>query len=212
MKKIILLSLILLLLANIGHDQNQKLKIVALTFDDGPNPKFLSQLIPYFEKENIKATFFVIGSSAKENPKLIKNLSRNGHEIENHTYSHICLAKPSPKWTGCKTLSDEKILNEIDKTSKIIEQQTGKKPLFLRPPHFAMKNKITQLIEENTGIKVLKYDDRISIGSLDWVYTNPEKIVERTINRIIQVGDSPHIIVMHENSATVKALPQIINF
>lgn len=190
---------------------NDRPNIVALTFDDGPNPVFLEKALPYFEKENIKVTFFIIGSTAKTHPDWVKRAASSGHEIENHTQNHICLAQPSPAWTGCPQISESRALSEVAACSSAIKSITGKSPLFLRPPNFAMNSEIKRAIEA-TGITVLSHDDRTSIGSMDWVYRNPDKIFKRTCSRISQTGNGPHVIVFHETLWTLQALPEIIAF
>mgnify|MGYP002625525224 CR=1 FL=1 len=70
---------------------------VALTFDDGPNPKYTRQILKILKKYNVKATFFVMGWAARKYPMLIKEMLAQGHVIASHTTSHKMLTKLSPK-------------------------------------------------------------------------------------------------------------------
>ena len=72
---------------------NSNEKIVALTFDDGPDELFTPQVLDILKKYNIKATFYVIGEKVQYNKKIIKREYEEGHEIGNHTYTHINVSK-----------------------------------------------------------------------------------------------------------------------
>lgn len=100
-------------------------KIIALSFDDGPDyntPKILDVLA----KHNVKATFFVVGQTLgrTENQELLKKTAAAGHELANHSYSHPDL----------RTLSDEAFLEQINKTNNKIHELTGQTPVLFRPP------------------------------------------------------------------------------
>lgn len=186
-------------------------KIVAFTFDDGPRPEFLAKALPYFAREKIPATFFVIGGKARQHPGWILRAFREGHGIENHTMNHVCLAKPSSAWTSCKYISAENAINEVRRTIEVIEKLTGYRTRFLRPPHFAMTAERKREIETALGIRVLIHGSN-SIGSLDWVYRDPIKVAAQVANTARNRGDDPYVIVFHENDVTLDALPAIIGF
>lgn len=99
-------------------------KIVALTFDDGPNEPYTSQILDILDKYNIKATFFLVGENILKNKELTKKINNDGHIIGNHSYSHAFFAS--------LFLSNYK--NEIEKSQKLITDITGKKPILFRPP------------------------------------------------------------------------------
>jgi peptidoglycan/xylan/chitin deacetylase (PgdA/CDA1 family) len=188
-----------------------KPKLVALTFDDGPRPAFLARALPLFAKEGIKATFFVIGERAKAYPEWVLREFREGHEVENHTMTHACLAKPSPAWTACANTSKENAIREVKRAMDVIESITGYRTRFVRPPHFAMTKERRREIEQALGVRVLMHGSR-SIGSLDWVYRDPEKVVTQVANAVKSRGDGPYVIVFHENDGTFEALRPIIEF
>lgn len=97
----------------------------------------------FFEKHNIKATFFVVGDEIESSvaiQNVILKAFKAGHEIENHTYSHPF---------GLASLSEDKIINEIIKCNKIIEKVTGCIPVGFRSPGYSINPKIINLLEKN---------------------------------------------------------------
>lgn len=63
-------------------------KVVALTFDDGPDPRYTPRILSILKKEKAKATFFVVGKNVGRHGELLRRIARDGHEIGNHTWSH----------------------------------------------------------------------------------------------------------------------------
>ena len=76
--------------ASAGKVYNEAKK-VAITFDDGPNPVYTPKLLDGLKERDVKATFFVIGEEAELYPEIIERMAKEGHEIGNHTYSHVNL-------------------------------------------------------------------------------------------------------------------------
>src|SRR5438445_12108646 len=65
---------------------------VALTFDDGPDPRWTPKIAAILHREHVHATFFVIGSQAARNPGIVRTLVRDGDELGNHTFTHVALS------------------------------------------------------------------------------------------------------------------------
>ena len=99
-------------------------KRVALTFDDGPNEPYTSQILDILKERRVRATFFVAGSNCRRFPGTIERLARDGHEIGNHTWTHEVFPLKPPS----------RIEEEIRKTSDIIEKLTGVRPALFRRP------------------------------------------------------------------------------
>ena len=97
---------------------------IALTFDDGPNAQCTGRLLDGLKKRGVKATFFLIGMNAKDNPDLVKRIYEEGHLIGNHTYHHVDITKKS----------DEEARKEIEDTDKVISSVTGEHVEYMRPP------------------------------------------------------------------------------
>lgn len=109
-------------------------KMIALTFDDGPNYN-TSKVIDVLNKYDIKATFFVLGSRAINNKDILKKMADSGMEIGNHTYNHLLLTK----------YDENKIRSEIEDTSEVIYSATKKRPKLLRPSYGSVNNKIKKV-------------------------------------------------------------------
>ena len=99
---------------------NENKKMIALTFDDGPDEDFTPQILDILKKYNAKATFFVVGQKVGWNPEIVKRAYKEGHEIGNHTFTHINICKST----------NEQIINEINKTQKIIKDFKPQKKII----------------------------------------------------------------------------------
>lgn len=172
-------------------------KCVALTFDDGPHPQYTPMILDILDKYDAKATFFVIGKNAKSYPDIVKDEVARGHEIGNHTYSHPDLKK----------ISADEFLMEIQKTSDIIYDITGKTPILFRPPGGYINNDIVK--------EVLSCDSKTVLWSWrqdtkDWACPGVDCIVSGVLDNL-KDGD---IILFHDynsgKSPTPKALEQIL--
>ena len=163
-------------------------KMIALTFDDGPNYN-TSKVIDVLNKYYIKATFFVLGSRAINNKDILKKMADSGMEIGNHTYNHLLLTK----------YDENKIRSEIEDTSEVIYSATKKRPKLLRPSYGSVNNKIKKV----ANMPIIIWD----IDTLDWKYHNSKRITSRVVNKV-RDGD---IILMHDiYSASLNALSNII--
>lgn len=112
-------------------------KLIALTFDDGPNSNTMWDFLDVLEKYDVKATFFLIGTMVPSNIQVIQRAYRAGHEIGNHSFSHIDLAK----------LSDDEMLAEVEKCQAVVEQAIGVRPTFFRPPFLSTSDAMNTLID-----------------------------------------------------------------
>ena len=163
-------------------------RMIALTFDDGPNYN-TSKIIDVLNKYDIKATFFVLGSRAINNKDILKKMVDSGMEIGNHTYNHLLLTK----------YDENKIRSEIEDTSEVIYSATKKRPKLLRPSYGSVNNKIKKV----ANMPIIIWD----IDTLDWKYHNSKRITSRVVNKV-RDGD---IILMHDiYSASLNALSNII--
>lgn len=100
-------------------------RVVALTFDDGPSAKFTGEILSILAAEDIKATFFLIGSDLEKNPEQGKQIAAAGHEIGNHSYSHSRMLLSSPSV----------VASEIEKTDELIRLSGYEKRPHFRPPY-----------------------------------------------------------------------------
>lgn len=184
-------------------------KRVFLTFDDGPSKKVTLPILDLLQQENIKATFFVLGSRAELNPDIVKREYEEGHYIANHGYSH----------TYSKIYSSvDAVLEEYYKTEETIKNAIGDSEytsLLFRFPGGSTGGKYKQIKQE--AKERLKEN---SIAYVDWnVLTGDaeggKKSVEQLVSRIYEtIGNKNSIVIlMHDagdKTTTYEALPQII--
>lgn len=151
-------------------------KKIALTFDDGPHPRYTEQLLDGLKERNVVATFFVTGENAQNYPNIIRREQEEGHLIGNHTYSHI------PLTSGNR----ETFREELVKTNEILENITGEKVSFVRPPYGSWDKSFEK---ELNMFPVLW-----NIDPLDWCSHNAECIAAKVVEK---AGDGD-IILMHD--------------
>jgi peptidoglycan/xylan/chitin deacetylase (PgdA/CDA1 family) len=99
--------------------------VVALSFDDGPDPKWTPKVLDILKQKNVKATFLMIGEQAQDNVSLMKRVMAEGHEIGNHTWTHPDISDISPR----------QVQLELNLTERLFGSKLGVKPLFFRPPY-----------------------------------------------------------------------------
>ena len=177
--------------ADIYHKKDNAYKKIALTFDDGPHPRYTPQILEILSKYNIKATFFTVGVNAKNYPDTLEKVISAGHEVENHTYTH-----PHVNSVDFATLK-----REIECCESEIYEHTDYKTKFFRPPEGMIDDEIIEMIK-SLDYKIVLWD----IDTRDWAHTPPQKIAENIIDNI----NSGDIILMHDyighNSPTPEAL------
>jgi peptidoglycan-N-acetylglucosamine deacetylase len=181
-----------------GHDNvfvnGPNKKMVALTFDDGPDSAITSKVIDILEEYDVVGNFFFVGNHVKKYPEVVMKAFENGHLILNHSYSHIDLAQ----------IGDEELQSEIEKTDAAIQSIIRKKPAMIRPPYGETDNQVVAITKE-AGHTIVLW----SIDTLDWSQKEASNIVKNVVDNV-RNGD---IILMHttpEQSETQKALPIII--
>ena len=174
---------------------SRETKQIALTFDDGPHPRYTEEILNILSEYNVKATFFIIGVNAENYPDDLKKIYESGCEIGNHTYSHARLDNISP----------EHIKSEIDKCENVIYTVTGKHTSVLRPPHGFVSENFAK-VTSTMGYDVVLW----SIDTRDWSLT-PSNTIYTTVMKNLKGGD---IILMHDyvsgGNTTCDALRKII--
>ena len=176
-------------------------KVVALTFDDGPNPPYTLELLNLLDREKVKATFFLIGQNVEAYPDVAHEIVRRGYTIGSHTYSHSDLLK----------LNDQQVSWEMDQSARIIEQATGIKPYLLRPPH-GFRDAVILSKAKERNLKVIQW----SIMAEDWKKPGIDVIADRIINKvtngsIVLLHDGDGVIHGGDRSQTVAATDIIIH-
>jgi peptidoglycan-N-acetylglucosamine deacetylase len=165
---------------------------VALTFDDGPHPTFTLEILKILKEQNIKATFFLVGSMAENYPELVKAESIAGHSIGNHTYDHVSLTKVPTADVGA----------EIKACGDVLEAITGQRPYLFRPPG-GDYNRNVALMAKGLGYTLVLWSN--SAG--DW--SGPDvKTIKKRLFADLQGGT---VILLHDGiKQTLAVLPELI--
>jgi peptidoglycan/xylan/chitin deacetylase (PgdA/CDA1 family) len=166
---------------------------VALTIDDGPHPLTTPLMLDVLRREQVKATFFLVGENAEQFPELVRMIVRDGHELGNHTYSHISLSRLNPRgvWT------------QVRGCDRAIERACGKRPTFVRPPGGDCSELSLRVIDRLGEPTVLW-----TANAGDWVHPTRAEIVANALSNV----RSGSIILMHQGDMwSLDALPYIID-
>jgi peptidoglycan/xylan/chitin deacetylase (PgdA/CDA1 family) len=167
---------------------------IALTFDDGPNPKITPKILDILAEKEVPATFFVQGYLVATHNTLIQRIQSEGHELENHSFKHDHFDQ----------LTASQAQEDLKQTQAILCDSIGKFPKYFRPPYGDYTPE-TQAIAASFGLTLLLWD----VDTRDWSNRNAEIIVKR-VKDLTKPGS---IILLHDRvSATVEALPQIIDY
>ena len=177
---------------------------VAITFDDGPDPRWTPKVLDLLKAANVKATFFVVGVNAERYPALVRRIVNEGHEIGNHTYYHPNLALCWP----------EHIRLELNATQLLIETITGRATTLFRPPYASDTGPTglselapLKIAEDLNYLVVLE-----NIDPQDWAKPGADII----LRRIKQQRHDGNVILLHDaggdRSQTVEALPRILDW
>lgn len=180
---------------NVFRANRAAAKKVAITFDDGPHPRYTHAILEVLREYGVTATFFVIGVNVENYPEAFEEIVESGCEIGNHTYTH----------KNVTALGEAEIERELDMTEQAIMKYTKEKPTLFRPPQGAYDARVERIAESR------KYDIILwSIDTLDWAHTPPEKISSSVISML----DRGDIILMHDytshGNSACDALRQII--
>ena len=166
-------------------------KVVALTFDDGPNATTTPQALDILAKYKIKATFFVQGKNVVGNEAILKRMKAEGHEVGNHSWDHPVLTK----------LSLEDAKKQLTDTESAITSVLGTSSKLMRPPYGAISDDIRNSLD----LSFILWD----VDSLDWKSKNEAAILAE----IQRQASNGSIILMHDiHQTSVNSLPKVIEY
>jgi cellulose synthase/poly-beta-1,6-N-acetylglucosamine synthase-like glycosyltransferase/peptidoglycan/xylan/chitin deacetylase (PgdA/CDA1 family) len=189
-------------------------KEVALSFDDGPDPKWTPKILDILRNKGAKATFMLIGEEAQQNVGLMKRVVREGHEIGNHTYSHPDISE----------ISNRQLDLELKLTERLFASKLGIQPLYFRPPYDIDEEPDTG--DQAAPVERIQQAGYTIIGSKmdtnDWnehPRKSPAEITQTILDQLQTMKVKPQfrgsIILLHDGggdrSATVAALPVLID-
>ena len=181
---------------------------VAITFDDGPDPRWTPEVLDILKAEHAPATFFVVGAQASTQPSLLARIYREGHEIGNHTWTHPDISN----------ISLRQLQTELNMTERLFAAELGVKPLLFRPPYSIDTHPEADYqahpVEAAQGMGYLIVGARID--PLDWA-TAPKPSATDIVDRVIHQLNKHqgNIILLHDGGGdrqeTVRALPLLIH-
>lgn len=168
-------------------------KKISISFDCAWGTEYTDELLDVLERENVRATFFMVEFWTEKYHEYVKKIDEKGHEIGTHSATHSYMSK----------LSEEEIRQELTSSSQAIEEVTGKKTQLFRPPYGDYDDLLIDTAK-SMGLYSIQWD----VDSLDWKDLSANDIAMRVINRV-QNGS---IILCHNNGLhTAEALPVILD-
>lgn len=167
-------------------------KNVAITVNVDWGEEYIPQMLSEFKKHKTVVTFYVTGTWAEKNRELLKQMSQEGHSIQNHGYKHVHF----------NTLTPDQMAEQIKKTEKVIAEVTGRKSTFFTPPYGEQNKQLMTVVTE------LGYDLTMwSVDTIDWQRPDADTIVKRVMNKV----HNDAIILMHPTEPTAEALPDLLD-
>ncbi len=175
-------------------------KQIYLTFDDGPSTKVTGAILDTLNKENVKATFFVVGDRVYGRREILRRMAKEGHSIGVHSTTHIASQIYA---------SDEALLKDIADCAAVIRDVTGVSPTLYRFPYGGEKRARQKSLVEAQGYTVISWNAECGDGVAK--NATAESIVETAVRT---AGNKTRVVLlMHDGAghgATVEALPRII--
>ncbi len=177
-------------------------KSIAVTFDDGPHPKYTPMILKLLERKSVLGTFFNSGLNISNNKELTKEVVDRGHLLGNHSFNHRNALLTSPK----------KLNDDILRTKELIEDITGKTNRYFRPPYGIISLSLINICK-NLNLSLVLWN----LNTRDYQRKSYKKIVERILKKKIKPGS---ILLFHEcnfkndsldYANTVKALEIILD-
>jgi len=186
----------------------QRKGMVALTFDDGPDPRWTPKILDILKAKHAPATFFVIGQNMQKHPEIVQREVAEGHDVGGHSWTHPNIGEtPLPQ-----------VQVELNATQRLFEVLTGRSMRLFRPPFFGDAEPSTPhevaplVIAQTLGYMTVG----LRIDPDDWQKPTPQQIIDRTLDRLDHPGDRPgQVVLLHDaggdRSRTVAALPGLID-
>ncbi|CAM3146729.1 polysaccharide deacetylase family protein [Paenibacillus lupini] len=166
---------------------NPNKKMIAIMVNVAWGNEYLPAILNTFDKENVKATFFLDGSWLKKYPDVAKQIQERGHEISNHAYSH----------PDMKTLSRQNAYTQISRTEDLLKGTLGVQNKWFAPPSGSY-NQMTVQVAEEQGLMTVLW----TIDTVDWRKPSPDWIIQKISSKL----EPGALILMHPTSSSRDAL------
>jgi cellulose synthase/poly-beta-1,6-N-acetylglucosamine synthase-like glycosyltransferase/spore germination protein YaaH/peptidoglycan/xylan/chitin deacetylase (PgdA/CDA1 family) len=183
-------------------------KKIAITFDDGPDPRWTPKILDVLKEKHATAAFFVIGEEAAKSPGILRREYAEGNSIGNHTYTHPVLDEISP----------DRLRWELNITQRLIESTLGVKSILFRPPYGIDHQ--PEYAEEVAQLPAVEDMGYLIVGQKidphDWRQPYGKQVpAQEIIDGVLRQADTGNIVLFHDGggdrSQTVAALPVIID-
>jgi peptidoglycan/xylan/chitin deacetylase (PgdA/CDA1 family) len=153
--------------------------------------EYLEPMLDLFDRGGARASFFFVGTWARERPDLVKRIAEAGHEVANHGYEHIHVS----------SVGADRIKKLIQDNQRLLYSITGQQTRLFGPPYGEVNSSIVRAAAE-----VGHYTTMWDVDTIDWQLPEPSVIVNRVISKI-RPGS---IVLMHPTAPTVQALPEVL--
>ena len=164
-------------------------KLIAFSFDDGPSRKNTEKILKALDKNNARATFFMLGQNAKYYPDLVKKVEESGNEVAGHSWNHPLLTK----------LCKKGVKKQMSQMNEAIASVTGSDVGLLRPPYGSINRTVKNTVKDPLILW--------SIDTLDWKTLNADK----TADAILKQAKDGDIILMHDiHAPTAEAVKKVL--
>jgi len=173
---------------------NTNEKVIALTFDDGPNPPYTEQILELLYQNNAKATFFVTGRKVKEYPSVFKKIFLYGNEVGNHTWDHQRLDNKSRGY----------IEEQIALTDKIIRDMGYQGNIYFRSPYGSQSYGI-QYVLKKMNKKFILYN----MSFTDWDNPFRERLELVKLSKIFEIP-SGSIVLLHDGGGDRQSTVELV--
>jgi polysaccharide deacetylase family sporulation protein PdaB len=178
------------------HRIDTQKKVVALTFDDGPDEKYTPKILEVLHRNQVLATFFVLGSQVDKHPLVMQWIYKAGHEIGNHGYHHYDMNK----------LTEHEVYDDIKQGERSILKTTGILAQYYRPPGGVLTHDVMNAVQ-SCGYDIIHW----SIDPRDWSLARTASVIAKSVKSNVSSGD---IILFHDGGLnqrqTVAALQELI--
>jgi peptidoglycan/xylan/chitin deacetylase (PgdA/CDA1 family)/GT2 family glycosyltransferase len=188
----------------IVHRGRPRARSVSLTFDDGPDAEFTPKILDVLRAHSVPATFFLVGSRVERDPELVARIAREGHEIGNHSFSHVDLS----------SVAERRADLEVRATSLLLQATVGRGTVLFRPPYRA--DDVPSDMQDLASILAGQRNGVLTVGSSvdprDWDDTSTADIVGTVVSHVEKDGSG--VVLLHDGGGdrgrTVAALDPII--
>ena len=167
--------------------------VVAITFDDGPLGSATTELLDVLKREDLRATFFVVGQNVEQYPEIARRIVAEGHTIASHGHTHADLS----------TLSRDEVTSELERSHRAIAGATGKSVEFIRLPYGHANDDVLERVSAMSLAEVIW-----TVDTQDWTGIRADEIL-----RGVRSTQSGGVVLMHEAAPhTRAALPLIAKY